>query len=128
MTANTGATRLMPASVPSASGGSRWLPVLVALLGLRTARGRIAQRDRYAARNDTERLQQLIDAAATEGGGARVVLVERGELVVSFALQLRSNIVVVIDGTISTDGNPHSSWHGHKASTQSSTEGKRLLN
>ena len=44
-----------------------------------------------------------------------MVLVEKGEVAVSFSLQLRSNIVVVIDGTLSTDGNPHSSWHGHKA-------------
>jgi polygalacturonase len=60
----------------------------------------------------------MIDRAAAEGGGARVVLVARGKVAVSFSLQLRSNVVLVIDGTLSTDGNPHSAWNGHRALLQ----------
>ena len=57
----------------------------------------------------------MIDKAGQVGGGARVLLVAENARAVSFGLTLRSNIQVVIDGVLATDGNPHSLWHGYRA-------------
>jgi polygalacturonase len=66
-----------------------------------------------APQNDTAALQQMLDAAHSVGGG-RVTLAA-GHTYISFGLQLYSNITLVIDGTLSTDGNPASSWHTKKS-------------
>jgi polygalacturonase len=71
----------------------------------------LAARSRHAAGapNDTLVLQAAIDKAAMGAGGG-VVLLREGQTFVSWPLQLRSNIKLVIDGTLATNGDPHHEW------------------
>lgn len=68
--------------------------------------------------NDTAIIQQAIDLAATGHGGGSVLL-RAGQTFVSWPLQLRSNVSIVIDGVLSTNGDPQTKWtpdipHGAK--------------
>jgi hypothetical protein len=62
------------------------------------------------ATNDTLALQAAIDAAAAGQGGG-VVLLRAGLRFTTWPLQLRSNVKLVIDGTLATSGDPYQYCH-----------------
>jgi polygalacturonase len=97
------------AAAPTAGSSSGGIDVTKLPNFRATAAARFAADGQQPA-NDTQAIQTAIDMAANGQGGG-VVLLKKGCTFVTWPLQLRSNVQLVIDGTLATSGDPYQYCH-----------------